>query len=169
MRDVMIDLETLGNTPQTPVVSLGATFFCPDTKQKGPTFYMVLNTKEQISDGRKPDQSTLDWWARQSPEARAVFDQPTKPTVEVLETFTAWFKANRGKYVWGNGSTFDISILEDMYRMYNLKCPWLFYNVMDLRTFKRFVANGEKLVKSGVNHNALDDAVSQTDYVLSHL
>ena len=53
--------------------------------------------------------------------------------------------------------------------MYGIACPWLFYNVMDVRTFKRFRAGNEKLQKSGVNHNALDDAVSQANFILKHL
>lgn len=168
-QDLMIDLETLGQTPSTPVISLGAAFFDIEAKEVGPTFYATLDVGEQMKYGRMPDASTLKWWMRQSGAAKKVFSEQAKPVTEVLNLFNEWVKAN-GKKVnpWGNGSSFDISIMENLYRQYNIKIPWLFYNVMDVRTFKRFCANGKKLEKGGVNHNALDDAVSQAKYIIEN-
>lgn len=70
---------------------------------------------------------------------------------------------------WGNGSTFDITIIENLLRQYNVDPPWMFWNVMDLRTFRKYVAGGAKVVKLGVDHNALDDAVSQAMYVMEYI
>lgn len=167
MKDLMIDLETLGQTSSCPVISLGAVFFDIEAKKLGPTFYMALDVGEQMKYGRIPDASTLKWWLGQSNAAKKVFKEEAKPTREVLELFIRWCKANgTGINPWGNGSSFDISIMENIFNQYNLSPPWAFYNVMDLRTFKRFKAGGTKLQKGGVNHNALDDAVSQAKYVL---
>ncbi len=169
-KDLMIDLETLGINPSCPVISLGAIFFDVDTKTLGPSFYMALDVGEQMKYGRIPDASTLKWWLGQSNAAKQVFKEEAKPAREVLELFCKWVKANgKGVNPWGNGATFDISIMENIFKQYEIKCPWLFYNVMDVRTFKRFRANGKKLEKSGVNHNALDDAKSQAVYVLENL
>ena len=170
MKDCMIDLETLGTTPQTPVISFGATFFDIENKKLGPTFYMVMEVNEQIDRGRKPTGDTLKWWMGQTGAAQRVFHEKAKPAAEVLTIFAQWYKANypKGAFVWGNGATFDISILEDMYRDYKIECPWAFNKIMDLRTFKRFQGKGEQIKKSGTEHNALDDAVSQAQYVLDH-
>lgn len=170
MKDLMIDLETLGTTPATPVISLGCAFFDIETKTMGPTFYMALDVEEQIARGRKPTGSTIKWWMGQTDAAKRVFHEKAKPVAEVLTLFAQWYKQNypKGAYVWGNGSTFDISILEDMFRDYKLECPWGYNKAMDLRTFKRFKAKGEQVRKSGVNHNALDDALSQAQYVLDN-
>ena len=170
MSDLMIDLETLGQTPQCPVISLGAVFFDEKTKQLGPRFYACLDVNEQIKHGRRPDGDTLKWWMGQSGAAKKVFSEDAKPVTQVLNDFSLFYNANSIKsFVWGNGSTFDISIMEDIYRMYGVKIPWFFTKVMDQRTYKRFMGKGEKVQKSGVDHNALDDAVSQATYVLSHL
>ncbi len=170
MKDLMIDLETLGIDPSCPVISLGAVFFDVNAKQLGPSFYMALDVGEQMKYGRTPDASTLKWWMGQSGAAKKVFKEEAKPTAEVLELFVKWVKANgTGVNPWGNGASFDISIMENIFKQYNIKCPWQFYNVMDVRTFKRFCAGNKKLQKSGVNHNALDDAVSQARYVLENL
>lgn len=168
MKDCMIDLETLGTTPNTPVISLGAVFFDLEGKQLGPTFYLPCDVSEQIARGRKPTGETIKWWMGQSDAAKKVFHEQAKPMKEVLTLFVQWYKANnpKGAYVWGNGSTFDISIMEDLFRDYGIPLPWGYNKAMDLRTFKRFSKNGEQVKKSGVNHNALDDAVSQANYVM---
>lgn len=170
MKDCMIDLETLGSTPETPVISLGAVFFDIEKKTLGPTFYMTVDVNEQIKRGRKPTGDTIKWWMGQADAAKKVFHEQAKSAVLVLQTFTQWYKNNypKGAYVWGNGSTFDISILENMFRDYGLDIPWGYNKAMDLRTFKRFQAKGEQVKKSGVNHNALDDAVSQAQYILDN-
>ena len=170
MTDLMMDLETLGQTPQCPVISLGAVFFDIKTKQLGQSFYMCLDVNEQIKYGRRPDGDTLKWWMSQSGAAKKVFAEDAKPVRVVLEAFGQFYNSNKTKpFIWGNGSTFDVSIMEDLYRMYDIKVPWFFTKVMDQRTYKRFVAKGEKVQKSGVNHNALDDAISQATFVLKHL
>lgn len=171
-QDLMIDFETLGQTPTTTVISLGAVFFNPDTGEMGPSFYMAFDVDEQIKRGRTIDGSTLKWWMGQSGAAKKVFNEQAKPAKDVLELFAKWVLGQNTiskVYPWGNGSSFDISIIEDLFRMYEVKCPWMFYNVFDLRTFKRFVANGAKVDKSeGTNHNALDDAKNQAQYVIDH-
>ena len=70
--------------------------------------------------------------------------------------------------VWGNGSTFDISIMENILNMYRIKLPWSYNGVMDLRTFRRFIARGATVENLGVAHNALDDAKSQAVFVIKH-
>ena len=175
MTDLMIDLETLGTKPDAPIISLGAVFFDPFKGTVGPNFYMVLDVKEQIKYGRKPDGDTLKWWMGQSGAAKKVFSDSAKPVAEILQLFTKWIKANeqkkgrQGVYVWGNGSTFDISLMENIYIQYGLDAPWNYNSIMDLRTFKRFVGNGQQIKKSGTNHNAVDDALSQAVYVIEQM
>jgi exodeoxyribonuclease VIII len=168
----MIDFETLGQDPSTTVISIGACFFNEDTGEIGPTFYMAFDVDEQIRKGRTITGDTLKWWMGQSNAAKKVFNEKAKPAKEVLTLFSQWvLSQNTISKIrpWGNGSTFDISIIEDMFRMYDVKCPWLYYNVFDLRTFRRYVANGAKVDKSsGVDHNALDDAKNQAKFVIEH-
>jgi exodeoxyribonuclease VIII len=171
MKDIMIDLETLGQNPDTCVISLGACVFDIETGEIGPTFYMALDVEEQMERGRSITADTLKWWMGQSGAAKKVFHEQAKSSQEVLQTFKLWVEAQGTVSKirpWGNGSSFDISIMEDLLRMYKVKCPWLFYNVMDMRTFRRFVANNAKVEKTGTNHNALDDAKSQAQFCIDH-
>lgn len=172
MQDLMIDFETLGQNPDTTVISLGACFFDEATQEIGPTFYMAFDIDEQIKRGRSITGSTLQWWMNQSGAAKKVFNEKAKPAKDVLELFSKWVlgQTTISKVKpWGNGSTFDISIIEDLFRMYDVKCPWLYYNVYDLRTFRRYIANNAKVDKSsGIDHNALDDAKAQATFVIEH-
>jgi hypothetical protein len=168
--DCMVDIETLGVDVDTPVISIGAVFFDVEKKLLGPTFYMALDVDEQIKRGRKPTGSTIKWWLSQADAAKRVFNEKAKPTAEVLQTFALWMKANNSKaHVWGNGSTFDVSIMDHLFKMYGLESPWSYSKVMDLRTFRRFQGKGAKIVIPGTAHNALDDAVGQAQYVLDHM
>lgn len=172
MMDLMIDFETLGQDPDTMVISLGACFFDENTGATGPTFYMAFDIADQQKLGRNFTPDTLKWWMSQSGAAKKVFHEKAQPTKVVLETFSTWVLKNCSiskVRPWGNGSSFDISIAESLFRDFGVKCPWLYYNVMDLRTFKRYVAGNAKVDKSeGVNHNALDDAKNQALFVIKH-
>lgn len=176
--DLMIDLETLGTAVDAPVISIGAAFFDINKKSIGPTFYMVCDVADQLdSKIRFADSSTIKWWMSQSGAAKKVFKDGAKPTKEVLETFSKWILANVGSEAktsmkvipWGNGAGFDITLMETLFKDFDVNCPWFYYNVMDLRTFKRFVAKGEKVQKlEGTNHNALDDSINQINYIFKY-
>lgn len=168
MKDCMIDLETLGTDPGCVVVSIGAVFFDLDSGNLGPTFHMVLDIDEQLKSGRTITGDTLKWWFGQDEAAKRVFHEKAKSAKVSLTLFNQWFSSNGGPktYVWGNGSSFDISILENLYNSNGLPTPWKYNKIMDLRTFKRFMGRGESVEHTGIAHDALDDAVAQAYYVI---
>lgn len=167
--DIMVDLETLGIGNDAVVISIGACQFDIEKKSIGSTFYMALDIQDQLNKGRKIDASTLKWWFSQSNAAQKIFHEKAKPSEEVLKTFAIWLGQltnKKDRKVWGNGSTFDISIMEDLLATFNIETPWMFSSVMDLRTFRRFIGKGAKVENMGVSHHALDDAVAQAKYVI---
>ena len=172
MQELQIDFETLGTDPDTVVISVGAQFFDLETKTLGPSFHMAFDISDQLKKGRSITPETLKWWMSQSDAAKKVFHAKARPTQEVLQTFVTWAKSNCGKKnlkVWGNGVGFDISIMESLLTQFELEIPWMYWNCFDLRTFKRFVANNEKIEKSiGVNHDALDDCTNQIQFMFKH-
>lgn len=169
MTDLMIDLETLGTSSDAVVISIGAVFFDPAQGSLGVSFHLAFAIEDQIKLGREISADTLKWWMGQSDAAKKVFHEKATPTREVLTVFGQWIAANsKNAHVWGNGSSFDISILESLFCQYEIAIPWNYNKVMDLRTFKRFVGGGEAVKKSGTEHNALQDAINQANYVLIH-
>lgn len=174
MNELMLDFETLGTDSDTIVLSLGACFFDLQTKQIGPkTFYVTFDVESQIENGRTFSKSTLEWWMNQSDAAKRVFKENPTPTKQALGLLLSYIEYNCPDLsklkVWGNGATFDISILESLLKEYKLPILWKYSNVMDFRTFKRFVAKDAKIDRaSGTHHNAVDDAINQATFVLKH-
>jgi len=169
---VMIDLETMGTIPGSCIVSIGAVLFDPRygiiTKE---TFYAELDYADQQDDGLIIDESTLAWWEDQSPRAREAL-LGLDDLKDSLKDLSKWLP--KDAKVWGNGATFDISILEHCYRLYKLPIPWKFWNVRDCRTVKEMfestrgglgTAMGSGRDKNNIAHNALHDAIHQAQYI----
>lgn len=163
---VMIDLETMGTVPGSAIVSIGAVIFDPRynaiTKQ---TFYAELDYLAQQYDDFALDPNTMAWWEEQSPKAREAL-LGLDDLKEQLGELSKWLPSDCK--VWGNGATFDISMLEHAYRVYKLPIPWKFWNVRDCRTIKDMFESsrgGLSNKMGGTKHNALDDAVFQAQYI----
>lgn len=160
---VMIDLETMGTTPDCAIVSIGAVVFDPRynvvTKN---TFYREIDWDSQ---GRKIDPGTLQWWQDKHPKAKEALNG-LDDLSEVLEQLADWLP--RDAKPWGNGSTFDISFLEHAYRQHDMEIPWKFWNVRDCRTIKDLYESargGYDKKSGGTLHHALDDAIFQAQYI----
>jgi hypothetical protein len=160
----MIDLETLDTTPDAHILSIGVV----DMNNHNNTFYHTVEGRNQ---NRVTNYSTIKWWLKQSPEAIAsatsrdhVLDLP-----DMLEALTAFIKEHHLTHPWGHGSIFDIGILENAYRQCNLPIPWDFWNIRDTRTLfdmcYRITHKTLKPEREGIYHNALDDAIFQSEWV----
>lgn len=173
---LMVDLETMGKKPGAPIVSVGAVFFDPISGLTGAEYYQVINLESSMSFGARPDASTILWWLKQSPEARsAIVVDDTVGLVEALEQlldFIAENAANGSKNVqlWGNGSSFDCSLLEAAFELADTPFPIPHWNYRDVRTVvelgKAIGLNARYDIPfEGDQHNALADARHQVKYV----
>jgi hypothetical protein len=163
----MIDLETMGTRFDAPILSIGAVFFNPATGKLGDTFYASVDIESALEHG-KLSGATLKWWMGQGDAARKSAVEGVHTLPRALDMFATWYRGGSGQpAVWGNGATFDISILEYAYMKSGQPVPWPYYNVRDCRTIKDIGSclNVDTAVTSGVAHNALDDAVSQAKWV----
>lgn len=165
--DVMLDLETLATTPNAVIISVGAVYF---SKEKlGGTFYAVLDPEDQQANGRVISPDTMAWWAKQSPEARKVFDEEPTPTAKALADF-ADFLGNRNVKVWGNGADFDCVLLGSLYEAFGMRKPWSFTNNRCFRTLKNISQPRTNLPpRRSTHHNALDDAIYQAEHAQIYL
>jgi len=169
--NLMIDIETLGIDPKAPVLSIGAVYFDKDGTYS--EFYINLDVHHQIDSGlRKFDASTIKWWMGQEDAAKKVFKETAIPVEQALRQFVNFIETEVGSKdtkPWGNGSNFDITILESLFKDYGIKTPWNFRNIRDYRTFKDFIYDGSDTVREGTYHNALDDAKYQAQVVIDGL
>lgn len=185
----MFDFETMGQDPDTKVVSLGGVAF----NREGVIGrkYWVFDWENQPD--RTEDPDTAAWWARQKPEAREVFNTPKANRIllpDFVADLDAWLdscaidagevrdpKTGKLKELkpWGNGANFDIVILEDIIRQVHPKAkngiPWAFWNVWCYRTFSAMTGCRDLIARNQLNttvvkHNALADAEWQAMTVM---
>lgn len=168
MTHVMIDLETLGTVYHAPVLSIGAIEFNPNTGELGKKFYARIDIADAVKHGRASGD-TIRWWLSQSDEARQELITARHSATHVFEKFDEYVRAFGGDVkVWGNGATFDISILEFAFsRVLKKVAPWKFWNVRDCRTVKDLATGlvSFEVERIGTHHNALDDAIHQARWV----
>ncbi len=170
---LMIDLETMGTNTNAPIVVIGAVFFDPQTGEIGPVFYIVISLADAMNTGAVPDGGTIEWWLKQSSEARAAIltDQvKLKDALSRFREFINEYSDEKFVQVWGNGATFDNAILRTSYERLDIPCPWRYYNDRDVRTIvelgKAIDFDARTVIPfEGVRHNALDDARHQAKYV----
>ncbi|EEY5736169.1 exonuclease [Escherichia coli] len=170
---LMIDLETMGKKSNAPIVVIGAVFFDPQTGEIGPTFYIVISLVDAMDTGAVPDGSTIEWWLAQSSEARSAILVDQVKLVDALIQFREFineYSDEKFVQVWGNGATFDNTILRTSYERLNIPYPWRYYNDRDVRTIvelgKTIGFDARTVIPfEGVRHHALDDARHQAKYV----
>ena len=161
-----IDLETLGNTTDAAITQIGVAFFTMETGEVHSQHNILVKW-----DGEgHVNASTLAWWLVQGDEARARMFEALEDGVPIsgalgqLRALADWEKIDG---VWGNGSTFDITILDSAYqRCRGMTSPWPFYAARDMRTLidvaERLRGFDKKSVERiGVHHEAADDAAHQ--------
>ena len=172
MKHCMIDIETLGSQPGSVVVSIGAAMFEPLGEELGEEFYVNVDEESSKELGLTVDDSTLQWWGRQSEEARnALLHPPPKPCAVAFLEFREWFRAQKAEFAWGHGATFDVVLLERVFAKLPFAPPWRWWNARDTRTVFGQVKEIAKirhgggwkdaiprLEREGTYHNALDDA-----------
>jgi hypothetical protein len=137
------------------------------TGKLGERFYEAVDIADSFQFG-KVSGDTVKWWMRQEDAARQAATAGTAALRDVLTRFRDFYRRGDKAAVWGNGPTFDISILEYAFvRCLGEPAPWDFWMVRDCRTVKDIGShlNIDTRVKSGTAHNALDDAVSQAGWV----
>lgn len=166
MNDISIDLETLSTRHDAAILSIGATQFDRNTGEIGDKFYREVCIDSAIENGHVSG-STLSWWMQQSERARELFAE-TRWKLSLggaLNDLQVFVERRPAAKVWGNGATFDITILEQAYAKSGRSAPWEYWNIRDLRTLVDAAeANGfdkASIPFEGTAHNALDDAVHQ--------
>jgi len=170
MKNIMVDLETLGNGPKAVIVSIGAVQF--DETGLGDTFYINVDPESCVATGMEMDVSTVMWWMQQSDAARKALTQTAQFSIAAaLDQFRRYLPSG-DVVLWGNGATFDNVILASAHRLVGVKRPWSFRNDRCFRTLKDLYPQVKPGMPVGTAHNALDDAVFQAEHasrILRHI
>jgi hypothetical protein len=160
MKNVMIDIETLGTRPGDTILSIGAVKF---TAEEGITeeFYVTIDPETSKAAGLRAQKSTLEWWEKQSPEARAAAFKGEVSLNVALTKLTMWMPPLDSVLVWGNGANFDNTLVAAAYRAMKMDVPWHYWNDRCYRTIANMFLK-TRVERVGTGHHALDDAKTQT-------
>lgn len=160
---ISIDIETLGTTAGSQILSVGACSFDKSGKILD-KFYGVVdfNDNHEVL----ATVSTLKFWISQPPEAvDAIFNHKDKMTeFQLLSELDKWIKAKKQPELWANGTKFDLGMLEETYRKHKRVAPWAFNADRCMRTLRKFAGNID-VKYDGIPHYALDDAIWQAKYI----
>lgn len=161
MKNIMIDLETMGQKSNAAIISIGAVYF--DNSGLGSTFSVLVDLDSSVEMGMDIDASTVMWWMKQSEDARSVFTGASIHLADALFAFSEFVE--EGCTLWGNGADFDNVILANAYDKCNIPFPFKFWNNRCYRTMKNIFRDVE-MDRKGIYHNALDDAISQAEHLV---
>jgi len=164
--DIMIDIETLSTDKTATIVSIGAVVFDPkaggDEFSNEDKFYTVCDVNQQ----RLVDVSTVTWWMSQSDAAREVFtDRNAVHITAALQSLKSFIEEVCPDGIWANSPSFDLRILEDAFRQFDISIPWMFWQERDVRTLKNVINKDRMPEFEGTAHNALADAAHQVKQV----
>lgn len=161
----MIDLETYSTRPNAAIASIGAVKW--EDGEIVDTFYCTIDPASCKAAGLHFEKTTLEWWQKQSKEARAALLKDNLSLEDALTKFETWY-GNKSLPTWGNGAGFDNVILDCAYKALHKKRPWLPWEDRCYRTMKNIV-NVPIDKREGTYHNALDDAITQTKHLIKIL
>jgi len=161
MKDLMLDLETLGIGPTSVIIQLGACYFDRNTGEIGDKFEQSIDVGDSLMQGLTIDNSTIKWWLEQEEEYRTwLLD--TDWLVESLVKFTK-FCTKKIEAVWSH-ATFDFPILVNAFQTCDLKLPFHYRAARDIRTLVDLSEQDFDKKKKDKTHNALEDCIYQVEY-----
>lgn len=191
MRDLMIDIETMGVRPGAAVIQVAGVLFDPNNPSEGrSSMCLNISLADALLHGHHVDPGTLNWWREQGPEAQASLrDGLIYGQEAALKAFTQWLvnlepheavrDVVRGDLrVWARGAAFDGPLLSEAYLRVGLQAPWHYRHLHELRTVELLARErgwpgleDEEPIRAawGAHHTALGDAHVQASQLQSAL
>lgn len=177
-RDLMVDIETMGTTPDAAVVTVGAVMFDLTAGPEQTIDKRCLAKASVASNqdfGRTISGSTLEWWFKQDPAAiRGLIEGQVTNLRNALTQFRLWADEHRPERVWANDPDFDVVILQSAFRSCNVHWSWHFAINRSMRTIGELAYPDQRerrtVIKAireqvGTHHKADDDAEAQARFV----
>lgn len=168
LKHFMVDIETLGNNSNSPIVTIAIQEFDPSEGLCSPGTSRYIFVKPNPD--AEMDYSTIEWWLGQEETPRRHVIEAIKAgqtetaALHELSRFIRDICPNiRNVRLWGNGATFDNVILDNAYRRNNISPPWNYSGHRCYRTMVNLLSEKIKLTRTGNHHCATDDVAYQLD------
>lgn len=129
--DIALDIETLSLSTNCVIVNVGAVYFDPEVVDSfedlsNRAIVLPFDRILQVEAGRHTSQDTLEWWEKQSSEAKRQLDRPgshPKVIAEILRTYM-YNHGNKHSRWYCRGSHFDVARLESLFELFDTVPPW---------------------------------------------
>lgn len=180
--DFMVDLETLGTRSSAPIASIGACLFNPYVQNTFEalipySFIVNIDLEDAVKHSTGIEAGTVKWWFSQSDAAikRLVNGEMTNLRDALGRLWR--FAVDRGcgdahlravpvpERVWAKSPDFDCKILQHACEATGVVYPFRYFNQRCVRTAVDLAfPDGEEsrpVFKTGVHHDARDDAINQ--------
>ena len=159
MKDLVVDIETLGIEYGSKVLSIAAV--SGDNR-----FYKVISNPEGTI-----DEDTLNWW-NQCPSvlARNEVFQPNENSTDLrsaLVELVQFINENHCERFWGCSPDFDFGHLAYWMKKYQIDIPWQFWQLRDIRTIRDFIPKekiemlNQQYLPNDQRHIAIVDVVAE--------
>ncbi len=164
MKDVMLDLETLGNGKNACIVQIGACYFDRMTGEIGNTFKVNIDPTSSVKSGADIDAETVMWWMKQTDEARQSILVPGIEIENAIHRLNIFLE--QANAIWSH-ATFDFVIVTETFKRLDIKPKFSYRSARDLRTLVDLgKINTKKFTREGTHHDALDDCKFQVKYAV---
>ena len=167
---LVVDIETLGITVPTPILSLGYVIVDFTGQTDNPVLTGLIHFDPLRCVGT-PETATVLWWKQQSKKARKEAFEET-PDDNPLGMFENLFKCYHFDYLWGKSPDFDFGQMAAQLKAVGHEVPWNYWQLRDIRTVEGFNIQYQGLHPifeefqfligmHETEHSALDDAIQE--------
>lgn len=178
---VMLDLECLGTTVDSAILSIGAVKFDPMSDEKPEdAIYIPVDPKDCQRLGMRVDADTVMWWLNDERDParkellRLYKEQKPLELTTALSAFSDWYGVEPLP-VWGYPVTFDNAIMNTAYARCGDNLPWDYLN--DSRCLETLISLAPSVERplffaDLIPHHPVDDCVSQIAHlraIVKHL
>jgi 3'-5' exoribonuclease-like protein len=158
----MLDIETIGNQPDSAIIQIAAVYFDPNTGDTGSEFNGLVK-----SGPGRIERGTVLWWMQQpgGADLAAKIDKQGGDLGPIREEFGRFMRVCGCPEVpvYAHGAPFDFPILRNAYASVGQKAPWGYRDELCTRSYYRELGQlPEVSLPAGyVKHDAVSDCKLQ--------
>lgn len=164
MKDLMIDIETMGRGENAVMIQLAGVFFDRETGEAGNEFCKSLSISSCKDFGFEEHEETVKWWSEQNQDILRAILSKAEHALDVMDSFVDFLgKDLKELKIWSH-ATFDFPIVQ-AYLQRTTKSFMPYKGARDIRTLVDLSGiNLDNYDWNKKTHNALDDCKFQIQY-----